>query len=212
MNTSLQNKKISVTGIIFTVIVTLGFIWATLQWFNRYDWPGQLSSKDIPANEIQTFKNLRRISQAQEKYKQIDRIGDGKKSYAKFFTHLWISVNTQSEPVTIKLIPKDIAFAMDYSLAIDGYYFINLYSRALLAKEQTRKLDYEKEWAVAGLPAVPGNTGSLIFIVDNSSDIFMKNYTEIPSHYPHDPLSNGWTKIESIEQLKDFQKTLTRIN
>jgi len=201
MNTSPQNKKISVVGIIFTVITTFGFIWAAMQWFNRYDWPEQLTSKDIPANEIQAFKNLQRISQAQEKYKQIDRIGDGKKKYAKFFTHLWTSVNTQSEPVTIKLIPKDVAFAMDPSFAIDGYYFINLYSRALSAKEQTRKLDYEKEWAVAGIPADPGYTGSLIFIADNSSDIFMKKYTETPSKYPHNPLSNGWTKIESIKQL-----------
>ncbi|RKY08217.1 MAG: hypothetical protein DRP66_05035 [Planctomycetota bacterium] len=201
MNTSSQNKEISVVGIIFTVIVTLGFIWAALQWLNRYNRPAQLTSEDMRANEIQAFKNLRRISQAQEKYKQTDRDGDGKKKYAKFFTHLWRCVNIQSEATTIKLIPKDIAFAVAPSFAIDGYYFINLYSRALSAKGQTRKLDYEKEWAVAAIPADPGNTGSLIFIADNSSDIFMKKYTEIPSYYPHDPHSNGWTKIESIKQL-----------
>jgi hypothetical protein len=210
MNKNTKDKKINVTGLILTGIVTLGFIWASLQWFNRYDWPTQLSRKDIQANEIQTFKNLRRISGAQENYKQTDRNGDGKKSYAKFFVHLWTSVNTESDPVLIDLIPKELAFAMGPSLAIDGYYFEDLHSRTLPTKEQTRKLDYQNEWAITAITAAVRQTGSLIFIADNSKDIFVKTYTEIPSQYPHDPLANGWTKIGSIEQLKDFQKTLNR--
>lgn len=121
MNKSPQDKKIGVTGLIFTIIVTLGFIWAALQWFNRYDWPPKLSSKDIQAGETQTFKNLHRISHAQENYKQTDRNGDGKKSYAKFFVHLWTFVNTESELVLIELNPKELAFAMGPSLAIDAH-------------------------------------------------------------------------------------------
>jgi hypothetical protein len=207
-----QNKKNSITGLIFTAIVTLGFIWATAQWFNRYNRPRQLNIKDIRANEIKTFKNLRLIVQAQEKYKETDWDADRKKTFAKFFVHLWTSVNTKSEPISIKLIPKDLAFAMGPSSAIDGYYFINLHSRALSAKGQTRKLNYEKEWAVAAVPAESGRTGSLIFIADNSGDIFSKKQEIIPTEFPDNLLSNGWTKIETIKQLKGFQKTVSHTN
>ncbi|MHC4114145.1 MAG: DUF2950 family protein [Planctomycetota bacterium] len=207
-----QNKKIGITGLVFTVIVTLGFIWAAAQWFNRYNWPRQLDIKGMRTNEIKTFENLQLIVQAQEKYKEADWDADKKKNYAKFLPHLWTSVGIKSEPILINLIPKELAFAAGPSSAVDGYYFINLRSRALSAKGQIRKLDYEKEWAVASEPAESGKTGSLIFIADNSGNIFSKEQIGVPSEFPDEPLSNNWTKIETIEQLKRFQKTLSHTN
>ena len=208
MSKSPQDKKVSITGLVFTVVVTLGFIWAASQWFNRYNWPRPLSTEDIHNNEIQTFKNLHLIAQAQEKYKQADMDKDGKKNYARFFVHLWTSVDTKSEPILIELIPKNLAFAACPSEAVDGYYFIDLHRRALSGQEETKRLDYEKEWALVGVAADSGKTGFLIFITDNSGDIFSKKQEVIPSKYPYDPLSKGWTKIETIEQLRSFQKSL----
>jgi hypothetical protein len=205
-----QNKKISITGLVFTVIVTLGFIWAAAQWLNRYNWPRQLDIKDMRANEIKAFKNLQLIVRAQEKYKKTDWDADKKKPYAKFLPHLWTSFSTQSDPILINLIPKGLALAAGPSSAIDGYYFINLRSRALPAGGQIRKLDYEKEWAAVAAPAENGKTGSLIFIADNSGNIFSKEQIIIPSGFPDEPLSNNWTKIKTIEQLKGFQKTLSQ--
>lgn len=212
MDKSLQKTKISITGVIFTAIVTLGFIWAALQWVNRYNWPRELSVGDIRSNEIQAFKNLRLIARAQEKYKQADWDADGKKNYAKFFVHLWTCINTKSEPILIKLIPKELAFAMGSPRATDGYYFVDLFRRELPEEGQTGKYDYEKEWAIAGAPASYGKTGFVIFIADNSGDIFVKNQKRVPSKYPHNPISNGWTKIENLKQLKEFRKTLNKTN
>ncbi len=203
-----QNKKISVAGLVLTAIVTLGFIWAAVQWLNRYNWPRQLDIKDMRANEIKAFKNLQLIIRAQEKYKETDWDRDNKKNYAKFLPHLWTSISTRSEPILINLIPKELAFASGPSSAIDGYYFIGLYSRVLSIDEQIRKLDHEKEWAVASAPAENGKTGSLIFIADNSGSIFSKRQTIVPLGFVDEPLSDNWTKIETIEQLKGFQKTL----
>ena len=156
MSKNPQNKKVSITGLVFTVVVTLGFIWAALQWFNRYNWPRPLSIEDIHKNEIKTFKNLQLIAQAQEKYKQADMDKDGKKNYARFFVHLWTSVDSKSEPVLIELIPKDLAFAAGPSEAVDGYYFIDLHSRALSGQVETKRLDYENEWALVSVPADSG--------------------------------------------------------
>ena len=213
MSQNRNNAKITFTGVVVTIVVTLGFIWAVKEW-SSHDWPSKSSIKDIRANEIQAFKNLKRIALAQEKYRQTDWDKDGSKTYAKFFVHLWTSVSQESEPVPLGLIDKKLAFAMEASNASNGYFFIDLHNRSgpLVGKDQIEQLDYEREWAVTAVPAADRKAGFLIFIIDNSSDIFVKNHREVPSQYPYNPLSNGWTKIESIEQLKDFQKTLTHIN
>lgn len=203
-----QNKKISVPGVILTVLVTLGFIWAAAQWYNRYDWPPKLTINDMQANEVHAFGNLKLIAQAQERYKVRDWDGDGKKTYAEFFVHLWTTVDRENEPFLIELIPREIGFAMGPTEAVDGYYFVDLHSRALPEKGQKRKLDYEKEWAVVGVPATIRKTGFLLLLTDNSGRIFAKNSREVPRSYPNNPLSDGWTRIKSIQGLKALQRTI----
>jgi hypothetical protein len=203
-----QNKKISVPGVGLTVLVTLGFIWAAVQWYNRYDWPPKLTINDMQANEVHAFENLRLIAQAQEKYKLRDWDGDGEKTYANFFVHLWTTVDNENEPVLIELIPRKLGFAMGSTEAVDGYYFIDLHSRALPVKGQKRKLYYEREWAVVGVPATLRKTGFLLLLTDNSGHIFAKNSREVPRSYPNNPLSDGWTRIESIQHLKALQRTI----
>ena len=81
-------KKFSLTGIIFSIIVTAGFIWAAVQLYALWNSPGQLIGQDIKSNEIRAFLNLQTISQAQKKYRETDWDGDGKKTFAKYFIHL----------------------------------------------------------------------------------------------------------------------------
>jgi hypothetical protein len=203
-----QNKKISVPGVIITVLVTLGFLWAAVQWYNRYDWPPKLTVTDMQTNEVHAFENLKLIAQAQEKYKVQDWDGNGEKTYADYFVHLWTTVDKKNDPVLIELIPRKLGFAMGPAEAVDGYYFVDLHSRVELEKRQKRKLNYEKEWAVVGVPAAPRKTGFLLFMTDNSGQVFAKNTREVPLSYPGNPLLEGWTKIESIQYLKDLQKTI----
>ena len=39
--------------------------------------------------------------------------------------------------------------------------------------------------------------------------IFVKSAKYVPTQYTDDPTSNGWTKIDSIQQLKDYQKKIS---
>lgn len=208
MNKMPRNKKTNVSGIVLTVIVTLGFIWAILQWFDSYDRPQSLTIGDVQANEAKALENLQLIAQAQDKYRQQDWDADGKKTYARFLVHLWTSINKDNKPVLVKLIPRSLGFAMGPTEGVDGYYFVDLRSRGLPEKGRERKLDYEKEWAVAAVPAAFRSTGLLVFLADSSGRILAKNQRLVPVRYPHDPLSNGWIRIESAQQLTEFQGTI----
>jgi hypothetical protein len=203
-----QKQRVRVVGVLFSVVVTSGFVWAGFQWYNGLNWPPQLGLADMQANEVKTFRNVRLIGEAQQKYKGKDWDGDGQKSYASFLVHLWTSIDMEGEPVLAGLIPKRVGFAMGRSEAVDGYYFVNLHERELAQRGQRARLDHEREWAITGVPAVSGKTGFLVFLADGSGQIHAKSSREIPSRYPHDPLSDGWTRIESVQGLKDFQRTV----
>jgi hypothetical protein len=160
-------------------------------------------------NEQHAFLNLQIISQAQKKYKETDWDNDGKKTYAKYFIHLWTSVIASGEPIRIGLIPKEIGFAIEPARAIDGYYFVDLHDRVIPTNNETQRLDYEKEWAVLAVPPTDGQTEVQYFLADNSGGIFVKSAKYVPTQYTDDPTSNGWTKIDSIQQLKDYQKKIS---
>jgi hypothetical protein len=203
-----QRKEISVTGIIATVLVTVGFVWAALQWHNR-DSYAQLQASDMQSNELLAFSNLQLISQAQTKYRESDWDSDGKKTYAKYFVHLWTTLNAAGDPIRIELIPRKLAFAMEAAKAIDGYYFIDLHDRMSPQAGRQVPTNYEKEWAILGVPMSSGQTGMLNFLADNSGNIYVNWAKYIAPQYPADPLASGWTKITTPAQLKDFQKKLT---
>jgi hypothetical protein len=206
MNEVLQKKELSITGIIVSIAVTAGFFWAAMQLLNRDSDQAQLSVGRMQANEVQAFINLRMISQAQKKYKETDWDGDEKKTYAMYFVHLWTSVSTKSEPIRIGLIPKKLSFAMEPAKAIDGYYFIDLHDRISHHAPGQVPMDYEKEWAVMGLSVNNGKTGMLNFLADQTGGIFVNNAKYVAPLCPENPAAGGWTKIEGVEQLKDFQK------
>ena len=202
------NKKINIVGILFTLFVTAGFLWAAWQWLNRYDWPPSLSSADMQRNEAQAFQHLQQIAQAQEQYKKVDWDKNGSRTYARFPAHLWTSVNNDNEPIQVNLIPQDLGFAMGPDEAIDGYYFRNFETRESPQTGSIQRLDSEKEWAIAAIPAIYKKTGILLFLADSSGLIVINNFRNAPTHYPANPLSENWTPVTTLQELQEIQTTL----
>jgi hypothetical protein len=199
----MNENKVSITGIVFTIAVTIGFIWAAAQWLHRNANPDKLTVERMQANERTAFSNLKLISQAQKKYKETDWDKDGKKTYVMYFVHLWRSVTTTGEPIKVDFIPKRLGFAMDAARAIDGYYFVDLHDRVW--QGNTKSLDYEKEWAVLAVPVSNGPGGLLNFLADQSGNIFVNSAKYVPLQYPENLAASGWKKIETIQQLIELQ-------
>ncbi|MCK4753576.1 MAG: hypothetical protein KAS75_09015 [Planctomycetes bacterium] len=208
MDKAAQNKKITAVGVVFTIIVTLDFLWAANQWFNRYNWPPPLTTEQLRTDGLNTFKNLQIIAQAQEIYKQTDWNKDGKKVYAEYFTHLWTTINANDDPVLIDLISRELSFAVGPYRPKDNYFFVNLHHR-VAEDGKISELDYEKQWAILAIPALYTKRGAPIFIIDNSSRIFVKKYGKMVYLYPKDPTGEGWMEVENLQQLKQFQETVT---
>jgi hypothetical protein len=197
--------SLSLSGLLTTVLVSAGFLWAGNHWLHRHQWPPAPQISEIRSNEMATFHNLEYIAHAQQEYGQSDHDLDGRLTYARFLPHLWQSVDTQGNPVPVRLLDKEVSFAMGASLAVDGYYFRNLDSRIISEKGMTRPLDYEQEWALMAVPAQFQKTGHLIFIVDHSSTVFATYDPIIISAYPRQPDADGWTRIDSDQDLQKMQ-------
>ena len=202
MNKNSTCKNFSLTGIIMTIVVTVGLVWAGWQWQHRYDWPRPITEKDLQANDIKAFKNLQLICAAQDKYIQSDWDNDGVKVYSRYLAHLWTTLSQESDPILIELIPKKLAFTMGPGRPLEGYYYKDLPQRAVDSEGNTRKNDYTKEWAMAAINVIEGQKARRIFLVDNSGKILMKYTAEILDKWPYDPAANGWEQITAIEQIK----------
>lgn len=207
MNESPKNKEVTITGIVLTVIITIGFTWAIYRLMGLSEDKTPFTPAKMRTNEVRAFAGLKMMAEAQEKYIQTDWDSDGKKAYAMFFVHLWTSVSPESEPIPVNLIPRESAFAMEDTLMVNGYYYIDLRKRRLEGNT-LRELDYEKEWAMAVVPGALGRTGILSFLVDQRNVIYvtprMRNQTE----YPYEPHAGGWKRIDTVEELKEFQKSV----
>lgn len=204
----MKNKKSNISGIILTVIITMGFIWAIYRLAGLSYEIEPLTGEEIRSNEIAAYRNIKAIAAAQEKYRQKDWDSDGKKSYAMFYVHLWRSVSLAGEPIRVNLIAKELGFAMEISKMLKGYYYMDLRKRRIGLKTR-EEFDYMKEWGVA---AVPGNwkmTGVLTFIVDQTGAVYVTTRMHTQPEYPHDPGRNGWTRIHTREDLKKFQETVS---
>ena len=211
MSATSKNRNFTVAGIGLTAAVTVFFLWAGYQWMNRHNWPRPLTVRGRQANEIKAFENLKLISQAQEKYRQADWDGDGKKTYAQFYIHLWRSVDGDSKPISVGLISRELGFAMGPSRPIEGYYFVDIHYRSVDTKvREKRKLNHESEWAVAAVPIGYKHTGRIAFLADDSGGVFARGYTDVPSKCPAEPVSAGWNVIESVRELEEFQRTFAR--
>jgi len=201
----MKNSKNNIIGIILTVIITIGFMWSIYLLSSLTNEQKPLIGEEIRANEFAAYENLKLIAAAQEKYKQKDWDSDGKKVYAMFYVHLWRSVSLAGEPIGVNLIAKELAFAMDVSNPLKGYYYMDLRQRRIDIKTM-EEFDYTKEWGAAALPGTRGRTGVLTFIVDQSKVIYVTTKMHSQPEYPHDPGGSGWTRIDTREDLEKLQQ------
>ena len=204
----MKNKKNNITGIILTVIITIGFIWSIYRLSGLSNDRGPLSGEEIRANELGAYENLKLIAAAQEEYKQRDWDSDGKKFYAMFYVHLWRSVSLAGEPIGVNLIGKELAFAMEESKTLKGYYYMDLRKR-LIDIKAIEEFDYTKEWGLAALPGTRGRTGLLTFIIDQSNVIYATTKMHSQPEYPYDPGGSGWARIDSRADLEKFQERVS---
>ena len=107
-----QSRKTSALGVIFTFVVTIGFVWASVRLYRHYAGPSGFSAADAQANELLAFESLKLVVKAQEQYKEVDWDEDGRKTYAEFLVHLWTCIDAKDDPVPVGLIPNELAFAM----------------------------------------------------------------------------------------------------
>lgn len=196
-----------VVALLLTVSVGLGFVWAGWRWLALAPAVASQGASQIKANERLAYQHLETIIRAQRKYRQRDWDGDGRKTYARFHIHLWRGVRPDGVPVAVKLISRELAFAMAPGFALDGYYYKDIHARAVVATLQNRpagsvtgRLDPAREWALAAIPYKPNETGVLSFIAHSSGAI----WTQLPVTGDA-PTKPKWVKITSKEHLQRLQ-------
>ena len=67
---------------------------------------------EIISREKKIYDYLQIIISAQQKYHEVDWDEDGKKEYAQFLAHLWVTVDKNANQVDAGFIPKKLAFAI----------------------------------------------------------------------------------------------------
>ena len=180
--------------------------WAWLSWENPYLFP-EPEPAVMMRNERLAFDNIRRIFKAQETYHRTDWNGDGRSSYALFLVHLWGTLDRNSDPVPSRLIPRELAFAMAGTDALEGYYYVDLHERLIThdpgSGTTTELLDPEQEWAIMALPAAYGRTGSAAFMVSHEGTVYAKDAKiESGTLLPRDPAAMGWKSLGTTEEAR----------
>ncbi len=191
-----------------TGLITLAMLWAAYQWMQLNRAPRKPGPAEMQRNEQKAYAALLRIGEAQEKYKNKDWDGDGIKTYALFLPHLWQTVDGQVRPVKTRLLPKSLAFAMNYSTALDGYYFEFLYTQQE-ASGETMDLNMSTHWALVAGAQRYGETGVLTFLADSSGRIYAKALSYggvMVSTYPYAPEKDGWRLIKGEADLRTLQR------
>lgn len=208
-----------VVGMLLIGLCGVGLLWAAERWILVMREPDESDPGEMSANESQAYERLLAIAAAQEQYRQADRDGDGQRSYAAFYIHLWRSVAPDGTPVPLELISRELGFAMVREFALDGYVYESLHTRALAGMpEQARRgreaaglraLDPQQEWAVVAKPAVHRQTGRLELLIDSSGAIWCAPARGLDKMvYPDDPEARGWTKLTSVAQLTEIGRAL----
>jgi len=179
-----------------------------------------LQSRRVSRNEQLAIRRLRTISAAQHRYRETDWDGDGRKTFALYLAHLWRTVDNKADSVPVNLVPRELAFAMRRTFALDGYFYVDIHYRKTVAEATSAKafseerLDRSCEFAVAGFPCDYGESGRLSFLVTGDGVIMAKDLPRIPEDsdvglfaYPLDPRREGWTVVDDNESLKRLQES-----
>lgn len=210
-------KRLTISGIIFSVIV-LGLTVGGITYLIGLNTPFFLF---IPAEvknaEVQAYRNLKKIAEAQEIFYEEDRDRDGVKNYAHFYIHLWRSVDGNANPFDVNLIPKDLGFAMRAAYDLNGYFYVDIHTQVKFENGEYKKtgVDPLEEFKMASFPKYNKKTGQLSFLMNEKGDIFVQELNSVDPDtivglyvYPPFPEKSGWVKINSEEELKAFQETV----
>jgi hypothetical protein len=204
-----------ISSLLLTALAAAGFIWAAWAWVGLGGGRDPLDAAQRRQNERRTYVQLKRIAAAQNRYRQHDWDGDGRKTYAEFFIHLWRSVRVDGTPVPVNLIPRELGFAMAPSFARDGYFYRDLHTAGALAAlthtaspPRPTHLDPAEQWAVAALPAAPGSTGQLAFVADSSGAIWTLHQSD-SSAASGPPAKSCRIKVRSLQHLKKIQQSMS---
>lgn len=188
------------------LLVGLFLLWGGRRLWGFGSGPERPGPESVRANEQLAFERLRAIIAAQERYRATDWDRDGRKTYAAFLAHLWTALDPEDEPLRVNLIPRRLAFAMEAPRALDGYFYVDLRWKQT-GRHRKRLLDWKREWAVAALPQRHAETGRLVMLVDQSGEIFVKDYnTRRFFLYPSHPAQFGWRRLQSAEELVKLQQ------
>ena len=195
-------------ALLLSAAVVAGFAWAGIGWSSLGTEAAAASEAgQMRANELLAHQRLGTIIEAQRQYRERDWDGDGRKTYARFHVHLWRSVRANGEPVAVGLISRKLAFAMVPGFALDGYYYKDVHTRAVLdrlqkgeRKRAAAELDPAREWAVAAIPHKPRQTGSISFVALSSGAI----WTRLPPTADA-PVQPRWIRIRSRKHLQELQ-------
>lgn len=206
-------KKHSLSGLIFTILMSFAFIWAGYLWIQRNNFPPKLSHAMMRSNELLAFKRLGQICDAQNQYILKDWDGEGKK-YAKFLVHLWASIDQNANPVNVNLIPKKLAFAMRRPYALDGYCYVDIHYKDSKDPTVTKyEIDHEKEFAIVAFPVSSKEPGLPSFIVNHKGEIYIKTLESIVPDsrmglfsHPASFVEDGWKLIRNSDEMREFQK------
>ncbi len=187
-------------GIGLTAAGAAFILWAAGQWLGLDAPPPEPDPSAIAGNERLALSRLRLIARAQEEYRRTDWDGDGEFTYAMFLVHLWRTVDGNSDPVDAGLVPKDLAFAMAASLAVDGYFYVILNARDGPPGSYDLygvPFDATREWAVAAVPRKHGKTGLRTFLAHSSGKAHSRDQGGgAPTVYPRDDgLSERWREV-----------------
>ncbi len=184
--------------------MTVSFAWLIWQWYYLHTASKQ-TVEEMFSKSVKAYQHIKKISEAQQKYIKKDWDGDGQKNYAKFYVHLWQSVDGQGAPINVNYISKELGFAMGPTKAIDGYYFLDV-REYLTPKNAKHSLDYTKEWMILSAPVVDVfQKPTTFFLADHSGRIYAKKMKYLPRlEIPLNPLSDGWVKIKGVDDLRSI--------
>ena len=194
--------RISISGTVATLLATAGFVAAGLYLAGIIPADEKAATADRKAAVSAAYARLRKIAEAQERYRAVDWDADGLKTYARFLPHLWQTVDRHDRPVKTRLISRTLAFATAPERSAGGYYYRMLYRRGDEAR--ARSIDHRAGWAVAAMPADPRRSGQLALLCDQRKTVYVRTIRAAVTRLPAHPERAGWQAIANVEALRDY--------
>jgi len=206
------------TGFVLTALLGAAFLWGAVWWFSLGAVGAGVDPAQMRENEQRTYEHLGAIIKAQERYRQRDWDGDGRKTYASFYIHLWRSVDLAGAPIPVNLISRELGFAMARLSALDGYRYSDIHTGApigRLRREAAPKggdLDPTREWAVVAMPLAERVTGMIPFIAEHSGAVWTYDYpgSRKEGRGLQGPAADQpWIRIRDKAHLREIQAAVS---